>query len=112
MGARGRGRAQIVPGPWSTAVAAAIAAVVDTRPGRRRQFAIDSGFSGRLAPLLNGDRAWYLEDVERACATLGLNVIDFLDSLQVEPAPLLQLVADADPTYAIEDIDANYDGGA
>lgn len=110
-GGRGR-RAQIVPGPWSRAVAEAMAAIVDNRPGRRRQFALDSGFSGRLAQLLNGERAWYLEDVERACRTLDLDVIEFLDGLKVDQVPPLQLVADSDATYAIEDIDANYDGGA
>lgn len=111
MAARGR-RAQIVPGPWSLAVARAMAELVDARPGRRKQFSLDAGFSGRLAQLLNGERAWYLEDVERCCQVLGLDVVEFLDSLDVaEPAPL-RLVADADETYGAEDVDADYDGGA
>lgn len=111
MAARGR-RAQIVPGPWSLAVSRAIAQLVDERPGRRKQFALDAGFSGRLAQLLNGERAWYLEDVDRACTALGLDVVDFLDSLEVEATPQLRLVADADETYGVEDVDADYDGGA
>jgi hypothetical protein len=111
MAARGR-RAQISPGPWSLAVARKIAELVDARPGRRKQFALDAGFSGRLAQLLNGDRAWYLEDVERACRTLDLDVVEFLDSLNVDTAPPLRLVADSDDTYGIEDVDAAYDGGA
>lgn len=111
MAARGR-RAQIVPGPWSLAVARRVAELVDARPGRRKQFAIDAGFSGRLAQLLNGDRAWYLEDVERACAALDLDVVAFLDSLEVGAVAPLQLVADTNETYSVEDVDAEYDGGA
>lgn len=110
-GGRGR-RAQIVPGPWSLAVADAIAALVDARPGRRKQFAIDAGFSGRLAQLLNGERAWYLEDVERACRALGLDVVRFLSELDVTTGPQLRLVADSDETYSVEDVDADYEGGA
>ena len=89
-----------------------MAALVDARPGRRKQFALDAGFSGRLAQLLNGERAWYLEDVERACEALGLDVVGFLESLDVEVGPQLRLVADADETYGVEDVDADYDGGA
>lgn len=111
MAARGR-RAQIVPGPWSLAVARAMSDLIDARPGRRKQFTLDAGFSGRLAQLLNGERAWYLEDVERACAALGLDVVQFLESLKVAPVPPLRLVADADETYRVEDVDASYDGGA
>lgn len=110
-----KGRKQIVPGPWSLAVAAAMAERIDHRPGRRKQFQIDAQMSSRLSQLLNGERAWYLEDVERACHTLGLDVADFLQSLEVADvahAPTLRLVADADETYAIEDVDAEYDGGA
>lgn len=110
MAARGR-RAQIVPGPWSLAVSRAIAELVDARPGRRKQFALDAGFSGRLSQLLNGERAWYLEDVERACAALGLDLVGFLAGLEVKPATQLRLVADADETYGVEDVDADYDGG-
>lgn len=77
---------QIDPGPWSLAVAARISAIVDARTGRRDQFKTDAGFSGRLAKLLNGERAWYLEDVERACVALGLDVVEFLGSLGV-PTP-------------------------
>lgn len=94
------------------AVARAIAELVDARPGRRKQFALDAGFSGRLAQLLNGERAWYLEDVERACDALGLDVVAFLDSLEVDTRPRLLAVADSDETYGIEDVDAEYDGGA
>lgn len=89
-----------------------MAALVDARPGRRKQFALDAGFSGRLAQLLNGERAWYLEDVERACRTLELDVVAFLEGLEVGVAPRLRLVADADETYGVEDVDAAYDGGA
>lgn len=89
-----------------------MAQLVDARPGRRKQFALDAGFSGRLAQLLNGERAWYLEDVERACHALGLEVVAFLDGLQIAAEPPLRLVADADETYGVEDVDADYDGGA
>lgn len=101
-----------MPGPWSCAVAEAMSALIDAREGRRKKFQADAGMSTRLSQLLNGERAWYLEDVERCCRVLGLDVVVFLQSLNVEIAPPLSLVAASDDTYAIEDIDANYDGGA
>lgn len=76
-------------------MAAAIAARVDARDGKRDRFQQEAGFSGRLAKLLNGERAWYLEDVERACDALGLEVVDFLASLDVEtPSNVIPLLPD------------------
>jgi hypothetical protein len=86
--------------------------LIDHRPGRRKQFQIDAQMSTRLSQLLNGERAWYLEDVERCCRVLNLDVVAFLDGLNVDTAPALRLVADSDDTYGIEDVDAAYDGGA
>lgn len=60
-----------------------IATLVDAREGKRDRFQQEAGFSGRLAKLLNGERAWYLEDVERACDALGLDVVTFLAGLDV-----------------------------
>lgn len=112
MAASGR-RQQIVPGPWSRAVAEAMSTLIDAREGRRKKFGTEAGMSTRLSQLLNGKRAWYLEDVERCCRVLGLDVVAFLASLDVEhAAPALRLIADSDETYLHEDIDADYDGGA
>lgn len=107
----GPGRVQIEPGPWSLAVAEAMRELIDNRPGKRKRFQMEAGMSTRLAQLLNGRRAWYLEDVERACQVLGLDVIEFLESLHVA-TPKLQAVADDHHSYSVEDHDAAYDGGA
>lgn len=106
----GPGRVQIQPGPWSLAVAEAMSQLIDKRPGKRKQFQIEAGMSTRLAQLLNGNRAWYLEDVDRACQVLNLDVIKFLDSLDVG-APKLRAVADEHDSYDVEDHDGGYDGG-
>lgn len=72
----------IKPGRWSLAVGREMSIRVDGRDGKREQFRRDSGISkGRLPKILNGDQAWYLEDVDVACGALGLDVIDFLSSL-------------------------------
>lgn len=84
--------------------------LIDKRPGKRKQFQIEAGMSTRLAQLLNGNRAWYLEDVDRACQVLNLDVIKFLDSLDVG-APKLRAVADEHDSYDVEDHDGGYDGG-
>lgn len=98
MGKQRQGRVQIEPGPWSAAVAAAIAALVDAREGKRDRFQQEAGFSGRLAKLLNGERAWYLEDVERACNALDLDVVEFLASLDVDPpGNVIPLLPDPGP---------------
>lgn len=84
MGQQRQGRVAIPPGPWSQAVAAALSAIVDARQGKRDQFTADSGISrGRLPKLLDARQAWYLEDIERACQTLGLDVVGFLSGLDV-----------------------------
>lgn len=67
--------------------------------------------STRLAQLLNGNRAWYLEDVARACHVLGLDVVQFLDSLQVNTVTL-RAVADDHDSYTVDDLQADLDGGA
>lgn len=111
MVATRRGRVQIEPGPWSLAVAEALSALIDARPGRRDRFAKEAGFSARLSQLLNGQRAWYLEDVERACSVLGLDVVAFLASLDVAAyEPYLAAVADDDVSYSQDDPGAAYDG--
>jgi len=98
MGKQRQGRTQIEPGPWSRAVSTAFASLVDARPGRRDKFKTDAGFSGRLAKLLNGERAWYLEDVERACDALGLDVVEFLGSLEVDvPSNVVPLLPTPGP---------------
>lgn len=74
----------MVPGPWSQAVAAAMAEAIDSREGKRDRFSEEAGFSSRLSALLNGKRSWYLEDVERACAALGWDMAEFL--AEVDPA--------------------------
>ena len=84
MGQQRQGRVAIPPGPWSSAVAARVAAIVDAREGKRDQFAIDSGISrGRLPKLLDGRQALYLEDVESVCDALGIDVLAFLADLDV-----------------------------
>lgn len=125
MTEKGNGRVKIEPGYWSLAVAARMSQIVDARPGRREKFAEDAGFSTRINQLLNGQRAWYLEDVERACAALGLGVVDFLDSLaegtphpelasvtrlpMSDPLPTLHAVADEQDEAIGEDPDSGYD---
>ena len=125
MGERRKGAAKIEPGPWSLAVAARMSQIVDNRPGRRRAFTEDGGFSTRINQLLNGQRAWYLEDVEQACSVLGLDLLDFLDSLaegtahpelasvtrlpMSDPLPTLYAVADAQEEALDADIDADYE---
>ena len=125
MTERRNGRIKIEPGPWSLAVSARLSQIVDNRPGRRRGFTEEGGFSTRINQLLNGQRAWYLEDVEQACSVLGLDLIEFLDSLAVgtphpelasvtrfpmsDPLPSLGLVADAQEEALDADIDADYD---
>ena len=125
MSEKGAGRVKIEPGPWSLAVAARLSQIVDSRPGRRDKFAEDAGFSTRLNQLLNGQRAWYLEDVERACAALDLDLVTFLDSLadgtphhelasvtrfpMSDPLPRLAAVADQQDEAIGEDPDSGYD---
>ena len=125
MTEKGAGRVKIEPGPWSLAVAARLSQIIATRPGRREGFAEEAGFSTRLNQLLNGQRAWYLEDVERACTVLGLDLVAFLDSLQEgtphpelasvtrfpmsDPLPRLAAVADEQNEAIGEDPDTGYD---
>lgn len=108
MGQQRQGRVQIEPGPWSLAVAARIAEIVDAREGKRDRFQQEAGFSGRLAKLLNGERAWYLEDVERACAALDIDVLEFLGSLGVpvpgNVVPLLPRVDSGQPHPALASV--------
>lgn len=125
MGERRKGAAKIEPGLWSLAVAARMSKIVDARPGRRDKFAEEAGFSTRINQLLNGQRAWYLEDVERACSVLELDLIDFLESLQEgtehpqlasvtrfpmsDPLPSLAAVADEQEEAIGLDPDSGYD---
>jgi hypothetical protein len=125
MGERRKGAAKIEPGQWSLAVAARLSQMIDARPGRRDKFAEEAGFSTRVNQLLNGQRAWYLEDVERACLALDLDLVDFLDSLQEgtphpelasvtrlpmsDPLPSLMAVADDQEEAIGEDPDSGYD---
>ncbi len=125
MGERRKGAAKIEPGQWSLAVAARLSRIIDARPGRRDRFAEEAGFSTRINQLLNGQRAWYLEDVERACAALNLDFIDFLESLEdgtphpelasvtrlpmSDPLPTLHAVADDQDEAIGLDPDSGYD---
>lgn len=125
MSERRTGRIKIEPGLWSLAVAARLSQIIDSRPGRRERFAEEAGFSTRLNQLLNGTRAWYLEDVEQACAALDLDLVDFLDSLAVgtphpelasvtrfpmsDPLPSLAAVADEQEEAIGLDPDSGYD---
>lgn len=125
MGERRKGAAKIEPGQWSLAVAARLSQMIDARPGRRDKFAEEAGFSTRINQLLNGQRAWYLEDVERACLALDLDLVDFLDSLHdgtqhpelasvtrlpmSDPLPSLYAVADDQEEAIGEDPDSGYD---
>jgi hypothetical protein len=125
MGERRKGAAKIEPGQWSLAVAARMSQIVDSRPGRRDRFAEEAGFSTRINQLLNGQRAWYLEDVEQACAALDLDFLDFLESLEdgtphpelasvtrlpmSDPMPSLMAVADDQDEATGEDPDSGYD---
>lgn len=125
MGERRKGAAKIEPGQWSLAVAARLSHLIDARPGRRDKFAEEAGFSTRINQLLNGQRAWYLEDVERACLALDLDLVDFLDSLHdgtqhpelasvtrlpmSDPLPSLYAVADDQEEAIGEDPDSGYD---
>lgn len=125
MGERRKGAAKIEPGQWSLAVAARMSQIVDSRPGRRDRFAEEAGFSTRINQLLNGQRAWYLEDVEQACAALDLDFLDFLESLEdgtphpelasvtrlpmSDPLPNLMAVADEQQEAIGEDPDSGYD---
>lgn len=125
MGERRKGAAKIEPGQWSLAVAARLSQMIDARPGRRDKFAEEAGFSTRINQLLNGQRAWYLEDVERACLALDLDVVEFLDSLHEgtphpelasvtrlpmsDPLPSLMAVADDQEEAIGEDPDSGYD---
>lgn len=125
MGERRKGAAKIEPGQWSLAVAARMSQIVDSRPGRRDRFAEEAGFSTRINQLLNGQRAWYLEDVEQACVALDLDFLDFLESLEdgtphpelasvtrlpmSDPMPSLMAVADDQDEAIGEDPDSGYD---
>lgn len=125
MGERRKGAAKIEPGQWSLAVAARLSQMIDARPGRRDKFAEEAGFSTRINQLLNGQRAWYLEDVERACLALDLDLVDFLDSLHdgtqhpelasvtrlpmSDPLPSLYAVADDQEEAIGEDPGSGYD---
>ncbi len=98
MGENKRGSSKMLPGPWSVAVAARLAPIVDARKGRRRQFAKDSGIAeGRISKLLNGVSAWYLEDVDVFCTVLDIDPVAFLDEVIATRTPArdeLALAAD------------------
>lgn len=108
MAPQRKGRTKVIPGAWSLAVAEAMAAVIDTREGRRDRFAEEAGFSSRLSQLLNGERSWYLEDVERACTVLGWDVAAFLDEVNPTskrpsaPSEVHLKMAAKDPGYLPE----------
>lgn len=118
MGKSRQGSAKMLPRLWSLEVASRLAPVIDARAGRRRQFAKDSGISeGRLSKLLNGNSAWYLEDVDTFCRVLGLDSSRLIDELMATVT--VTLSADAYATAASEpgreigsDPDSSYDGGA
>lgn len=70
------------PGPWSRAVARY---VDQHREGSREGFRVEAHWSkGRHTGLLDGTKAWYLEDVEAAAGALGIDVLDLLASVSAD----------------------------
>lgn len=59
-----------------------LARLVEESPLTREAVAHASGIAeGRVSSLLNGKRAWYLEDIERIAAALDLDALDVLDAV-------------------------------
>ena len=79
------GSSKIKPGAWSLAISENFLARVQEEPDLTRpKLAKLTGISeGRIFDLLKGERAWYVEDVERFCAVFGMDLLKYLKSLSV-----------------------------
>lgn len=111
-----QGSSKAHPGAWSLALSADFDKRIRARPGfTYPEISRLTGISaGRLTPLLNGKKSWYLEDVEKFCDLFELDIIKYLKSLSVGitilKAPPLRLVADKQKRKVGTETDEGFTG--
>jgi len=84
MGESRQGRVKIEAGLWSKTIAADFAHRIETSEGYTKdRISKETGIAGsRVTQLLRGDRAWYVEDIEKFCKVFGLQIPMYLESIQ------------------------------
>ena len=101
-------------GPLNNAVSAILDAAVRDRGCTRAQLAEGIGVHpSQITRLLQNDRPWDVDQVERACAFLGLDVAQVVAQaeMSVKAATILQAVEEADARGERAAFDlAAYDG--